>query len=96
MNIDYDCGRLLDDMRPEVEKILVKHGELYPLSQSLRTHVLIAKLAEVAPKALNSEWMAFQVDMDRLRAFLAVHETVRIIERRSRDEKLDVFGYQSP
>ena len=95
--------QLLDEMRPEVERILQQcdaefNGAIGGApSQSLRAHNSIRKITEVSDDRSTAVQRRFALNKLkwRLEKFLAVWETVRIIERRGRDAKLDIFGIDS-
>lgn len=103
---DYDCGKLLDEMRPEVEALLEESkamfGDRIPTCDSQSHRALRAldcikeKRDEIRGEKLAVWWpkyMRITRISNRLEKFLAVHDAVNILERRTRDSSLDVFGY---
>lgn len=87
-----DAGKLLDIMRPEVEKILVLSGHTSPPSQSMRASACAGELQckyrelleaydGVMDQTLNiKQRLEIMKARDVLEDFLAVHRTVCILE----------------
>lgn len=107
---NYNAGELLDIMRFDVEGILVEcktmFGDEMPTCQSQSHRAKRAlDLIEQRQKEFREtkeaknwdKFMRLSRMRNRLEAFLAVHETVCIMERRERDPHgLDCFGIELP
>lgn len=88
----YDASKLLDLIRPEVEEILVIAGFTSPPSQSVRVRDCLASMEEkmndlldmrdevMDPKLNSKQRVELQKAINTLKAFLAVHKTITILE----------------
>lgn len=105
--MNYDAGDLLDLMRFDVEGILLEcrtmFGDEMPTapSQSHRANRALSLIACAATQARaegdKTRLFRLYKMRNRLERFLAVHETVRILEMRDRDPwGLDCFGFDIP
>lgn len=82
------------EMRPHIEMILQRYGINDPPSQSYRARLLLDSPAiKSAPGTPVAERRVRMRDSCRLQAFLAVHQTVVIMERVDRDpDHWDIWG----
>lgn len=86
----YDAGRLLDIMRPEVEKVLVTAGIFSPTSQTIRVRECIERMEAQCEGLRISETMAPEINFKQrmhlnkmicmLKDFQSVLRTVWILE----------------
>lgn len=107
---DYNAGELLDLMRMEIEWLLIDCKSLFPglipdcLSQSHRAKRALDLIREKMERLRDEDTDIETVRRSifrlirirtRLEKFLAVHETVNILERKHRDPHgLDCFGIE--
>ncbi len=111
-NCSYDAGELLDLMRFDAEGLLMeaKHlfGDKIPTCESQSHRAIRAleqieiRLSQIMAQTQPGDGVMEKVSplyrlRERLEKFLAVHETVAILERRCRDPHgLDCFGIELP
>ena len=88
----YNAGKLLDELRPGVEEVLQELAKCWPdviptcPSQSLRARRAVEALNAVL--SLSREEKAKDMrQKQKLREFLAVHETVTLMESRWRESQ---------
>lgn len=102
----YNAGKLLDAMRPEAEKLLEECRKMFGIhmpecqSQSHRAiralHLLEGKIKEMHLVGAPIDFITPLFHLrERLEKFMAVHQTVCLLETRYRNPEFDVFGHEN-
>lgn len=103
----YNAGKLLDAMRPEIEKLLEEqcrpmfgkwlHSCPSQSHRAIRAREMVNERVDQLHKAgapIDEVTPMYRI-RERLEIFLAVHQAVCLLEKRYNNPEFDVFGYEN-